>query len=431
MNSNKSGKNYAKGGNIYRNIPLDYIFTFLKNLDMSTSVWVLYLAFKGMNLWQIGILEGVYHITSMICEIPSGAAADLLGRRRTVVWGRLCTAVSCLLMLLSGKFWGFALSFVIQALGNNLNSGSEEALVYDSMKQCGREPEYLKVNGRINLLIEISQSIATVAGGILAERSYVWCYGASVIIALLALLPAVLMKEPDIAQEEKNPQDKKHPQGKKHPQRKKNPQEKKRPQETQKSNGMIKQHFVTSFRILAENREIRRILLYFETVFAFYTVLFFYSQQYFYDMGLNKVEISVIMLFGGLASCLGAMASEKVYGKAGEMTQYAAALVIAAGLAGFFLHRLPVSVVLFVTACFANALLYPIQSISLNRLIPSGQRATLISVGSMLFSVIMVLLFPAAGAVAERIGLSGAFLLLGALQLVMTVLFYRDSHRHK
>lgn len=425
MNSNKSGKNYAKGGNIYRNIPLDYIFTFFKNLDMSTSVWVLYLAFKGMNLWQIGILEGVYHITSMICEIPSGAAADLLGRRRTVVWGRLCTAVSCLLMLLSGKFRGFALSFVIQALGNNLNSGSEEALVYDSMKQCGREPEYLKVNGRINLLIEISQSIATVAGGILAERSYVWCYGASVIISLLALLPAVLMKEPDIAREEKNPQGEKHPQGKKHS------QEKKYPQETKKSNGMIKQHFVTSFRILAENREIRRILLYFETVFAFYTVLFFYSQQYFYDMGLNKVEISVIMLFGGLASCLGALASEKVYGKAGEMTQYAAALVIAAGLAGFFLHRLPVSVVLFVTACFANALLYPIQSISLNRLIPSGQRATLISVGSMLFSVIMVLLFPAAGVAAEQIGLSGAFLLLGVLQLVMTILFYRDSHRHK
>ena len=41
-------------------------------------------------------LEGVYHITSMICEIPSGAAADLLGRKRTVVWGRLCTAKMCI-----------------------------------------------------------------------------------------------------------------------------------------------------------------------------------------------------------------------------------------------------------------------------------------------------------------------------------------------
>ena len=56
MNSNKSGKKHTERWNIYRNIPLDYIFTFLKNLDMSTSVWVLYLAFKGMNLWQIGIL---------------------------------------------------------------------------------------------------------------------------------------------------------------------------------------------------------------------------------------------------------------------------------------------------------------------------------------------------------------------------------------
>ena len=79
MNSNKSGKKHTERWNIYRNIPLDYIFTFLKNLDMSTSVWVLYLAFKGMNLWQIGILEGVYHITSMICEIPSGAAAERIG----------------------------------------------------------------------------------------------------------------------------------------------------------------------------------------------------------------------------------------------------------------------------------------------------------------------------------------------------------------
>lgn len=44
MNSNKSGKKHTERWNIYRNIPLDYIFTFLKNLDMSTSVWVLYLS---------------------------------------------------------------------------------------------------------------------------------------------------------------------------------------------------------------------------------------------------------------------------------------------------------------------------------------------------------------------------------------------------
>lgn len=127
---------------------------------------------------------------------------------------------------------------------------------------------------------------------------------------------------------------------------------------------------------------------------------------------------------------MAALASEKVYGKAGEKTQYAAALVIAAGLQGSSCTGCPCPwFCLWRLLCQRPE--YPIQSISLNRLIPSGQRATLISVGSMLFSVIMILLFPAAGAAAERIGLSGTFLLLGALQLVMTVLFYRDSHRHK
>lgn len=403
MNDNGLADKITLRGGVYRNIPLDYIFTFLRNLDMSTSVWVLYLAYRGMNLWQIGMLEGIYHITSMLCEIPSGAAADLLGRKKTVLWGRLCTAASCILMLFSRGFWGFGLAFVVQALGNNLNSGSEEALVYDSMKQCGREKEYLKVNGRINLLIEISQSIATVAGGVLAEKSYVWCYGASAVIALLALLPAALMKEPEEGKEESSREEKK------------------------RGGNLIKQHFITCGRILARNREIRRILFYFEMVFAFYTVLFFYSQQYFYDLGLNKVEISMIMLLGGAASCLGALLSEKIYGSVGKRAQYAAALVIAASLAGFSLHRLTVSVVLFMAACFANALLYPIQSISLNRLIPSEQRATLISVSSMLFSIIMIVLFPAAGAAAEQIGLSGVFLLLGALQAVMTGGFYRSS----
>ena len=64
------------------------------------------------------------------------------------------------------SFWFFALSFIIQALGNNLNSGSEEALVYDSMKFAGQEERYMRVSGRLNMLIEVSQGIATVLGGI-------------------------------------------------------------------------------------------------------------------------------------------------------------------------------------------------------------------------------------------------------------------------
>ena len=77
-----------------RNIPLDYIDTFIGNLNMQSCVWVLYLAFRGMNLAQIGILEGIYHAVSIVCEVPSGAMADLLGRKKCMLISRVLIAVS-------------------------------------------------------------------------------------------------------------------------------------------------------------------------------------------------------------------------------------------------------------------------------------------------------------------------------------------------
>ncbi len=83
-----------------RNIVLDYINTFITNLNMQSSVWVLYLAYCGLSMAETGIAEGIYHATSIIFEIPSGAIADLLGRKRSMVLGRVCIAVSCIIIAL-------------------------------------------------------------------------------------------------------------------------------------------------------------------------------------------------------------------------------------------------------------------------------------------------------------------------------------------
>lgn len=396
-----------------RNIVLDYLFTFVRNLDMSSSIWVLYLAYRGMSLLEVGLLEGIYHITSIIFEIPSGAVADLLGRKKSVVAGRICMTLSCVCMLLAGGFWGFALGFLIQALGNNLNSGSEEALLYDSMKLCGREEEFLKVSGRLNMLMEVSQAIAVVAGGILAEYSYAWCYAVCIVIALFGIATALFLTEAPIAEADRN-------------------------EDVWEENGgmtavkdtlasRLRRHFSVSISVLKDNERIRNIVIYYSAVFTAYTLLFFYSQQYFYDMGLNKVYISLIMLLAGGSSCLGAVCSEKLYERLGDRVTGICAIVIAVCIAAFGFCSLPLAIGAFVPASFCNSLLYPIQSISLNRLIPSGQRATLISVNSMAFSVGMVLLFPVVGALADILGLATVFLGLGALLAVGSVLARRIS----
>lgn len=61
---------------IGRNITLEYIFRFIGNFSITEVIWVLYLAHKGLSLTEIGILEGIFHVTSLLSEVPSGALAD-------------------------------------------------------------------------------------------------------------------------------------------------------------------------------------------------------------------------------------------------------------------------------------------------------------------------------------------------------------------
>ncbi len=378
-----------------RNIRLDYISTFITNLNMQSAIWVLYLAYRGLSLAQIGLVEGIYHATSIVCEIPSGAVADMLGRKKSVVLSKICIMISCLVMLFAGDFWLFALSFAIQALGNNLNSGSEEALVYDSMKYLGQEEEYMRVNGRLNVLIEVSQGIAAVLGGILAQYSYFWCYSACLVIAALALIPVAGMTEAPYTGDKK---------------------------ERQEVGAMIATHFRTSFEILRADRRIRKIIVYYSVIFATETMLFFYSQQYFSERGCSKIRISLILAIVGVFSCAGAVLSERIFRKLGKKTGPVAAMVIGAAMLCYGVGNLVVSAAALAVSGFCNSMLYPVQSDQLNRLIPSGQRATLISVNSMFFSVGMIGMFPLAGVLADRFGLTAVLVGAGMLLLVFVLI---------
>ena len=100
-----------------------------------------------------------------------------------------------------------------------------------------------------------------------------------------------------------------------------------------------------------------------------------------------------------------------------------ASLIIAVAIACFVFERAVLSVVMLSAAGFCNSMLYPIQSAILNGLIPSEQRATLISVNSMFFSIAMIILFPVAGFLADGLGLGRVLFGIGCLLVVFTLLW--------
>jgi MFS family permease len=380
------------------------------------------MVFKGMSLWQIGIVEGIYHLTSLLCEVPTGALADLLGRRKVILVGRICSAVSSVICLFGGSMWHFAIAFAVSAIGQNLNSGSEEALIYDSMKQLGQSDRYIKVNSRLNVIIEVAQGIATVVGGFIAEYSFAWCYIISVIVAILALAPALFFVEPEVTDNlgnsnliDDNLQDNN--------------------ELTTISNSInvvtiVKAHFITSIKVIQGDAVLRRILFYYPMVFTFHTIVFFYGQEFFSLCGLNKIEISLIMLLAGAISILGALSSEWFLSRFGHKAKYVASFLMGCGIIVMSRYSLFVSILAFAAINYANSVLYPIQSAAINELIPSKQRATIISVNSMIFSILMVLLFPICGLLADNTDLHLVFLTLGILQLVIMVMIGRNNDKN-
>jgi len=373
------------------NIAIDYVFRFVSSFDLSSGIWVLYLVFKGLPLWQIGLLEGIFHVVSFISEVPTGAAADLLGRKKVILLGRICSALSCIIMLFATNFWHFAFGFLFSAWGYNLLSGSEEALVYDSLKLIGKEDTYRKVNGRLEMIINIAQGAGTFIGGILAEKSYYYCYGAAVMICLTSLIPAFFLKEPELLIDKKMIE-----------------------------KVSIKAHFRSSYNVVKKSPAIMETLLSYSLIFTFYMISYFYGQKYFSDLGLNKIEISVVMLVTGIMSCLGAMVSDKVSQLLKNHTKNWAIVIIAFGMLGLAVGRIDVSIACFFIMGFTNTLLYPLQSDTLNRLIPSEQRATIISVNSMTYSLFMLILFPIVGVLAGIFGLRFVFVGLGIIEMVIS-----------
>ena len=71
-----------------------------------TSFWILFLSQNGMSLWQIGLLESIFHTTSLLCEIPSGMLADRYSYKTNLYLSRIAGIVSSVLMLAGqGNFW--------------------------------------------------------------------------------------------------------------------------------------------------------------------------------------------------------------------------------------------------------------------------------------------------------------------------------------
>lgn len=106
-----------------------YAISAFSSFQIAGASWVALLSMCGFSLVQIGVAECLFHVTSLIFEIPSGVISDVFGRKKTMILSQCFFVISTFLMMIAESTWSVYLALMLDALGYNFSSGTQEALV--------------------------------------------------------------------------------------------------------------------------------------------------------------------------------------------------------------------------------------------------------------------------------------------------------------
>ena len=359
-----------------KQLRLLYLNTSLGAFQIAGASWVALLAARGFSLVEIGFAESVFHVASLLFEVPSGVISDVFGRKKSMVLSQCMMLVSSLLMLVSDSMAGVLPAMVFSAFGYNFASGTRESLAYETLKAEGREAEYDGYASTDMMLYTFFSSLATLCAGAALALGYRRAYLVDIGLGTVCLMSALRLWDVGYAAagEEGG---------------------KNGPEETVWKK--IFQCFRESVRFLLHSRKAMELILLNAAVGAAATLLRFFLQARLTEKGLPDAMLGPALFFMGLGGAAGARlilhCKSWSYGRVFAVSAIAVAGCVAAAI-------LPVPAVMvfggFLSALFDNFLQVR-SDVRLNEMVPAGQRATLISVSSLCFSGVMIVLSPLFG----------------------------------
>jgi len=134
-----------------RNVRLFITFRVFFNARFYYPVFTILFLDFGLTISQFAMLNAVWAATIVILEVPSGAMADIVGRRRLLVITGLIMVVEIGILCVAPRgsssllFVLFLINRVLSGTAEAAASGADEALAFDSLKEHGLEGAWSKV----------------------------------------------------------------------------------------------------------------------------------------------------------------------------------------------------------------------------------------------------------------------------------------------
>tara|TARA_B100000900_G_C20592322_1_gene722076 strand:+ start:1506 stop:2696 length:1191 start_codon:yes stop_codon:yes gene_type:complete len=364
-------------------------------------VIVLFFQDNGLNLQEIMILQACYSLSVGLMEIPSGYAADILGRRKTLILGCVLAFIGFSIFSISYNFWWFLLAEIFLGLGNSFISGADTALMYDSLLEVKADDRFLKYEGRSISIGNFCEAAAGILGGFLAAISYRYTAYAQVFVALLAIPFAISLVEPKMHKER------------------------------------IKSSWSSIIEVvrfsLIKSKVLRTHIIYSSFIGMGTLMMAWLAQPFLKDIGINMKYYGILWALLNIIVGVFSFLAHKIEKKFTELNSLLLVGIVSV-LSYFFIAHNMSFVGLFILFLFYANRGYatPLLRNYINQHTESNVRATVMSIRSFIIRISFAIIAPLIGWIADKQSLGSAFIVMSIIIAFVSsyCLIWFAKHQH-
>ncbi|WP_437962417.1 MFS transporter (plasmid) [Sorangium sp. So ce119] len=344
----------------------------------------------GMSVATMMSVQAFFSLSIALFEFPSGYIADRLGHRRALVLGSGAIVIGWLLYALARGLWSVLAAELVLGVGFSLISGADAALLYDSLREEGREHEFARWYGRMRSAAQISSGAAALLAGFLYARWSRLPFVMELVCWAVALGIALRFGE------------------------------------TRRAQPRVEDHLGRMRAIvrdsLVRRADLRAVMLL-GVAFALAAYLpTWLMALYATEAGAEVAWIGPMWAVASFTTALGAMVSERAGRRLGMTgTLLACLALVAAGYLGLALSHHALGFAFYFLLTFVRGLHMPLLHHEEQRLAPDDDRASCVSLRSFLFRIAFVLLGPVVGMGVDRYGHRPVLWVAGALMVALTL----------
>lgn len=394
------------------------MYGFLKNLDFSEPFLILYYLSLGLNFLQIGVLVSFLNICVNVMEIPSGALADIYGRKNSVQVSLISYIIAFIIFAFSRSYAPLFAAVFFYSIGDAFRTGTHKAMIFDWLRMNDRLSEKTKVYGYTRSWSKYGSAISVIIAPVIVifSNDYRWIFIFSIIPYIagvwnIASYPSYLNKKLD----------------------------------NKLNIALIFRHTFSSIKSSFLNIHLRKLIMQsmgFEGVFE---VTKDYLQPVLKAQALalavyfafpEKESTAVIVgIVYFILHMFSASASRGAHIFAGRFKteQGAIAAMIFAGFVLVFLSSFGIYTKLFIIAIVSYVLYYIIQNLWRPILVAqyddyaeSSEQATILSIESQTKTAGITIIAPVAGYMADHYGIQSSLLMLSLILLFLGLYTLRN-----